>query len=243
MRASRPGLTATLLAFVLFGGCQTMPERHVAERTAASVEFPAAVYRQAASGPGKVFTLDPKQSSIRIYIYRSGPLAAQGHNHIVTADDFQGAVYLPDSGLNGARFDIVVPLQALDVDPAAVRREVGGNFASEPDAQARQGTRDNMLGPAVLDAARYPRLGIRSVAIAGDLPKLIATIALTMRGVTREQTVPLDIQLAPGRLVASNALVVNQRDFGIQPFSALGGLLQVQDPLLIEFSLVGIANR
>lgn len=100
-----------------------------------------------------------------------------------------------------------------------------------------------MLGPAVLDAARYPRLGIRSVAIAGDLPKLIATIALTMRGVTREQTVPLDIQLAPGRLVASGALVVNQRDFGIQPFSALGGLLQVQDPLLIEFSLVGIANR
>lgn len=35
------------------------------------------------------------------------------------------------------------------------------------------------------------------------------------------------------------SLVIRQQEFGITPFSVLGGLLRVQDPLMIEYGLVG----
>lgn len=217
-------------------GCRTAPER-VAEPTRA--EFPAARYHALAAGEGQVFWLDPKASEIRIYIYRAGVLAAQGHNHLLTVANFQGAVYLPTQGLDQARFDVVIPVAGLQVDPSAVRQAVGGSFAGEVTAEDRAGTRANMLGPAVLDAERFPALAVRSLTVAGELPKLVIRTAISLRGVVREQWLPVDIQLEHDTLQAQGALVIRQQEFGITPFSALGGLLRVQDALLIEYRLVG----
>lgn len=242
MRSSVSALTHLLILIVALhlGACQNAPE--VRTSPGASSEFPHQVYRQLQTAEGQVYRLDPKASQVRIHVYRGGKLAAQGHNHVILAPEFEGAAFLPRDGLEQARFDLVVPVERLEVDPPAVRAEIGGSFATEADDKARSGTRSNMLSAAVLDAERFPRFSLNALEVAGELPKIVARTAITVRGVTREQWLPMDVQLDADGLVVTGALAISQRDFGIEPFSALGGLLRVQDQLLIEFRLVGRAR-
>jgi hypothetical protein len=221
-------------------GCQAAPERPAPPD--AEVRFPAEVYEQIDASRGRVFRLDEDASEVRIYVYRAGALAARGHNHVITAPALEGAVFVPSGGAKGARFDLVIAVDDLDVDDADVRRSLGYTFGSDVSDQARADTRANMLGPDVLDAGLFPLIGVASRAIAGELPKLVVTAALTLRGVTRELVVPVDVQLDEDQLVARGALAIRQSDFGIEPFSALGGLLRVDDAVMMEFRLVGSAR-
>jgi polyisoprenoid-binding protein YceI len=97
-----------------------------------------------------------------------------------------------------------------------------------------------MLGENNLQADRFPFVRIHSVQIAGEIPKIAAKVQIELHGQQREMWLPLSIAGLPGQLSASGSLVLRQSDFGIQPYSVLGGFLAVQDELVIEFSLVGI---
>ena len=221
-------------------GCQAAPERPAPQE--AAVRFPAEIYDRIEASRGRVFRLDQDASEVHIFVYRAGALADRGHNHVITAPALEGAVFVPAAGVKDARFDLVIPVDELQVDDAEVRRSLGYTFGSEVTDDARAGTRANMLGPGLLDAGRFPHLAVASRAVAGELPKLVITAAVTLRGVTRELLVPVDVQLEEDRLVARGALALRQSDFGIEPFSALGGLLRVDDAVMMEFRLVGSAR-
>src|SRR5690606_29812773 len=150
----------------------------------------------------------------------------------------EGAVLVPTRGRDGARFDLVVPVDQLVVDEADVRRALGHTFGSAVDDEARGGTRANVREPRVQGAARVPCVTVSSREIVGELPKLVVTVAVTVRDVTREERVPVDVRLDGDELVAEGTFAIRQSDFGIEPFSALGGLLRVEDTLTIEFRLV-----
>lgn len=205
----------------------------------AAAEFPAERYRRLETADGQVYRLDPQASAVHIYVFRGGKLAAQGHSHVVTAQQLEGAVFLPRQGLAQARFDVVLPVAGLQVDPPAVRAALGGGFAAEVEEDARADTRDNMLGPAYSTPSTFPRFALSSVVVAGELPKLVIRTAITIRGVTREQWLPVDVRIEGKELAASGMLLIRQQDYGIEPFTALSGLLSVQDYLLVEFRLVG----
>lgn len=228
-----------LPAVMLASLCACQAPQQEPSLPAAEVRVPWDVYQQAEAGQARVYRLDAERSAIRIHVYRAGRLAARGHNHVVTAPVLEGAVLVPETGTAGARFDLAVSVAELAVDDPAVRRELGGSFASDVDDEARRGTRANMLGAQALDAERFPFIGASSRAVVGELPKLVILTAITLHGVSREQWVPVTVHVDPERMVAEGALAVRQSDFGIEPFSALGGLLRVDDTLMIEFHLVG----
>jgi hypothetical protein len=48
-----------------------------------------------------------------------------------------------------------------------------------------------------------------------------------------------DGQRPAEKLVVEGALVLQQSDFGVKPLSVLGGLLSVQDAVIVEFKLSG----
>jgi polyisoprenoid-binding protein YceI len=100
-------------------------------------------------------------------------------------------------------------------------------------------TREHMLGPQNMQAERYPLVRIRSLGISGEAPHFAARVAISLHGQTREQLLPLTVTGLPQRLQVSGSLVLRQSDYGVQPYSVLGGLLAVQDDVLLEFSLVG----
>lgn len=202
-------------------------------------------YRDLAAGGTAVFQVDPARSSVRVYVFRSGRAARSGHNHVLSLPGIQGFVSLPSDVAGEAAFDLQVLLEDLVIDDPALRAETGGAFAGERSASDIEGTRRNLLGPKGLDAAQWPMLELRSLSVEGDWPMLVARVEVRLHGLTVEKELLLRVEREAGadsqgrveRLRVRGDLVLRQSEFGITPYSVLGGLLAVQDPVGIEVDL------
>ena len=231
-------ISATLLLL----GCSNMLPSPVSEATISSVPDWQAEYA-ALSADGKVFKLDASQSVVSIYVFRAGAAAMLGHNHVLNAPQFSGYAYLPHSTVADARFDMEFRLDQLSIDDPAVRASLGDAFSSTVRPGARQRTREHMLGADNLQAELYPYVRIHSLQIRGERPKLAGKVEIELHGQRREMWLPLNVASADGRLLVTGSFVLRQSDFGVRPYSVLGGFLAVQDELVIEFSLQGEAWR
>lgn len=187
---------------------------------------------------GRVFNLDPKASSIRLYAFRGGKAGKLGHNHVLSAPSFIGYFYLPQSGANNGQFDLEFRWDALEIDNPEYRKGLGDAFAKVLDSDAISGTREHLLGQNGVDAEKYPLIRIRSMEISGEAPKFAAKIEVEMHGSKQLTWVPLTVTGLPDAVDARGSLVLRQTDFGIQPYSVLGGLLAVRDEVVVEFQLV-----
>lgn len=233
----------TLAVCLLLWSCTALPPPTVAEAgPGAGIQTPhtlAHTYAELQGSQGRVMRLDPAQSRIRIYVFRAGRSAGLGHNHVLSAPEFEGYAYVPDQSLAAARLDLLFRLDQLVFDVAAHRTEAGPAFAAVLSDAAIAATREHMLAAENMQAERYPLVRIHALGISGEAPRLSARLAIEMHGQTREQSVPLTVTGLPQALNVSGSLVLRQSDFGIQPYSVMGGLLAVQDEVRLEFSLVG----
>lgn len=194
--------------------------------------FPEAFYLAALERGESVFRIEPQRSQVLVYAYRGGSLARLGHDHVIASRDVQGYVLLSDAAAATGRADLYVRLAALEVDGAAERAAAG--FATQPSESDIAATRRNML-EKVLEAQRYPFALLRIRAPSGGSPML--EVELSLHGVTRRLSVPVAIEVRGEELVASGAFSLLQTDFGITPYSVLGGALQVQDRLDLRFRI------
>jgi polyisoprenoid-binding protein YceI len=99
-----------------------------------------------------------------------------------------------------------------------------------------------MLSDRVLDVQRYPTIVFQSTAISPTGPAtgtmtLRVTGALTLRGVTQTVTVPVEVQLAQGRLTATGKVTVRQSAYGIRPVTAGAGTVKVKDDVDVVFTV------
>ncbi len=159
-----------------------------------------------------------------VLVFRGGSAARLGHNHVLRAADLR--VDWPAAG-PVLRFR----LDALDVDPPALRERLGPAFGSAVDDGARAGTRANLL--KALEAAAHPEVVVRTLQQLGEGGRRAVEAEITLHGVARRQW--LVVEVAANR--ARGEVVIRQSDFGIQPFTVLGGLLAVQDALVVQFEL------
>jgi len=218
---------AAAVALALIAACAPQPPSGPVAR-GAPAEFPAAYYLQAAAEGKPVFRIDPARSLVVIEVRRGGPLAKFGHDHVVASHDVTGFV-APAEG----RSDLYVALERLAVDEPGLRAQAG--FDTQPTESDIAGTRGNML-ERVLDAAQYPFALIRVTGAGGDARTL--EVAITLHGVTRTLRVPAQVDTADGQIGVSGRLALNQTDFGITPFSILGGAIQVQDRVDLRFRIL-----
>ena len=121
--------------------------------------------------------------------------------------------------------------------PRCVRKPAAALPSRSPQEQI-EGTRDNMLGPSVLDAEQYPELVLRAVEISGDWPVLVARVEVQLHGRSHVYDSLMQVEREEDRLQVRGSLVVRQTDFGIEPMTVLGGLLGIQDALGIEYRIV-----
>lgn len=181
--------------------------------------------RRALAAGHAVYRLDPATSRVRVHVGRAGPLAAFGHEHAVAGAPRAGYV---DADAGSA--DLALALAALTVDSPDDRHALG--LGEAPGAAAVAGTRRNMLGP-VLEAARHPWLRVRvRAAPAGAL-----AVTIDLHGRTRTVPVTAAIVRHADAMSIAGRFSVRQRDFGITPFAALSGALQVADELSVRFDL------
>ncbi len=199
----------------------------------------SSIYSSLANAGGKVISLDPQSSVVRIYAFRGGRAAKLAHNHILTAPTFTGFFYLPPSGASGARFDLEFRLDQLEIDDPVLRSTLGSAFASKLSAADVEGSRKHMLGEENLQADKFPFVRIHSLEISGDGTKFAAKVQVEMHGQKREMWIPLSVEGLPEKISVTGSFVLRQTDFGAQPYTVLNGLISVQDEVVIEFKLVG----
>ena len=183
------------------------------------------------------YRVDTEASLLQLYVYRAGPLARLGHKHVVASRDLQGTVWYRDRRGRSA-FRISLPVARLTVDEPALREAAGDDFPGEIPPEDIEGTRRNMLGEAVLDAARHPELTAELVAVDRRGEALTATAALTIRGRRRLVDFPLQVRVDDDRLVATGETTVSHAALGLEPFSVMGGALSVAEDIGVRYRVV-----
>jgi polyisoprenoid-binding protein YceI len=196
-------------------------------------------YSELGRAGGRVFRMAPENSVVQIYAFRAGRAGRLGHNHVLSAPQFTGFFHLPPSGAANGRFDLVFRLDQLEIDNPEYRSTLGPAFSSVPSPEDIESTREHLLGADSLQADRFPFVRIHSLQISGEAPKFAAKVEVQLHGQERQMWIPLDVKGLPDQLSVSGSFVLRQTDFGVQPYSLLGGLLSVQDEVVLDFKLAG----
>ncbi|MGH8304371.1 MAG: YceI family protein [Steroidobacteraceae bacterium] len=231
-------LGALFLACAL-AGCPTRPR-------------PAGVAAQPVAGPqaiaphvGRPYDIVAQQSLLTILVYRGGTLSAAGHNHVIASHALSGTIYLPADILK-ASFEVRIPAAELTVDEPGLRaQENRADFPPDVSDSARDGTRRNMLGQALLDAGEYPQLVLRAERLE-SAPQagpdgVLAHLQTQVREQLRSISMPVHYERRAGELIVSGEGPLRQSDLGLTPFTALMGALAVQDEMRVRFRIVARA--
>jgi YceI-like domain len=210
---------------------------------------------------GKVYRIDESRSELRILVYRAGPLAHLGHNHVIINRSIHGLVDLAETA-EETEFSMEVPSAAFVVDDAQARSEEGPDFAAAVPDDAKSGTLHNMLSTSLLDADEFPMITIKSIAVAGatgtpgtpgtpgapgatgtrsdvqEAGTLTVTVAITVAGHESRVDVPFTLRRDSDHLSAVGSLELRQTALGLKPYSLMLGALQVQDAMTVKFNIV-----
>jgi len=159
----------------------------------------------------------PQQSAVAIHVFKTGLFSGFAHNHVVVAP--VGGASMDPEGLKAEVSFAVKDMQVLDPE------------VSDKDRAEIQST---MLGPKVLDAAKYPEIRFKSTHIEQASPgHYNVTGTLEMHGVSKQ----LSFRVTGTPEHYHGATKLKQSDFGIKPISLFGGSVKVKDELELEFDV------
>lgn len=229
-------LTVTAVLALLLAGCGA-PRPRIAVRCP---DAPGS--SQEPVLPGRVYRLDQSRSELRVLVYRAGPLARFGHNHVLVNRSLCGAAGVPQTPGDPV-FWLTVPAARFVVDDRAARSEEGADFAAAVPEDAKAGTLEHLLGPSVLAADGFPAITVRGDNRAGtagietaNAPRVMK-VTVSVAGHQSSLDVPVTLEFDAGHLLASGSLDVRQTALGLTPYSLMLGALQVQDSVTIKFRI------
>ena len=168
-------------------------------------------------------SIDPAQSTLDVFVYKSGLFSALADNHVIRAPIAEGRVN--DEG--ALSVELTVKSAGLTVmDPGL-----------SADKRADVATR--MHGPDVLDSAQHPTIRFVSQRITAEGPNQWRVAGeLTLHGVSR----PVSGLVTSRDGHYRGTISIRQRDFGIRPISIAGGAVKVKDEVRVAFDIVTISR-
>jgi polyisoprenoid-binding protein YceI len=168
--------------------------------------------------------IDREQSTVTVRVSKAGVFRAFGDDHEVRAPLTSGSI---DDGPQPNVRIVFNAAQLRVVDPGL-----------SPDD--RQQVQSRMLGPDVLDVARFPEIRFESTdARRIDSDRLSVNGALTLHGQTRTVVVTV----ARDRDRYRGTATIKQTAFGIKPVAVAGGTVKVKDEVTIEFDIATRAAK
>jgi polyisoprenoid-binding protein YceI len=182
----------------------------------------------------RAYSVAGSESRVAILVGRAGLFKFAGHEHEVLARSLSGRILADPEALERSSV-------SLSFESAAL--QVSGRDEPAEDVPKVQ---EAMLGPKVLEVTRFPAISFQSTRVAGKpvgsgVYELELQGQLTVRGVARPLTLPLQVELAEDRLVARGSTSLRQSDFGIKPIS-VAGVVKVKDELAIDYEIVARAE-
>lgn len=188
----------------------------------------------AAAGPFEAW--DVIDSRVEVRVYRDGPMQKLGHNHVITSAGLRGVIELREPRSNSG-FALELPLDSLVVDDPGARERAGAEFTSPVAPQDRAGTRHNLLGSAVLDAARQPVLALSLESLTGGPEQFEARVRVRLRGEERVIGAPVNMSIDGDRMRVRAQLRLRHGDLGLTPFTVALGAIRVRDDFDVDCHL------
>jgi polyisoprenoid-binding protein YceI len=177
-----------------------------------------------------------EESLLQIQVYRGGPMARLGHNHVIASRHLEGSVYLTEDPAR-TRFDIRFPVNELTVDEPALRSAAGADFPGEVPQSAREGTHQNLQSASLLDASTHPVIRLRATDVKPGADALDVGVDITFKDQVYPLRVPVQVERHDDVVVARGELTLNQSQLGLKPFSVAMGTLVVLDQMHIHFAI------
>lgn len=123
----------------------------------------------------------------------------------------------------------------MSVDPRDLRTATLTLSVDAASIDTNNRKRDDHLRSAdFFDVTRHPLVRFESVRIVPATRGAAVHGRLTIRGITREVAVPVEVEIGDGNIVARGAFALDRQDYGIAYQSALN---PVQDVIDVAFTI------
>jgi polyisoprenoid-binding protein YceI len=175
-------------------------------------------------------------SKIQVGVFREGLLKAFGHDHLIAAKSFSGAVHFNADKVEQSSLALEIEAKSLTVlDPGETEKD-------------RLNVRATMLSAQVLGVESFPRITFRSTGVhlikkAGAEWEVTLEGKLNLHGVEKPISFPVRFRLDNTRLTVQGEVFIAQTDFGIKPVKVAGGTVRVKDRVKISFTIVAMRNK
>lgn len=235
-------IALALIAYIVIGGTGSENPEESADLASGAMNSASqnASNRQTWIGgvveDSQVYEIDPSQSEIYWRVYRDGPMARFGHNHIISVNDITGSVILGEN-IAESSWELRVPVTGLVIDDPDLRARYGEDFESVPSEEDKTGTRENMLTEGVLDGANFPEITLQGNGFEGSLDAARLPVTISMLGRTIERTFLASIEISDAVLTVTGEHRLTHTDLGLEPFSVFGGAMAVGEAIDITFQL------
>ncbi|HEY8265241.1 MAG TPA: hypothetical protein VIG03_01610, partial [Steroidobacteraceae bacterium] len=202
---------------VILAGC-ALPPREEAPPAAAVPAAPAAA-------PGEAWKV--VSSTLEVRVYRDGPMQKLGHNHLITTDQLAGEIVVREP-LTATSFELSVPLESLVVDDVRARAAAGADFAAPVPAKDAEGTRHNMLGEKLLNAASFGVMKLASESISGEPGSYQAQVRVSLAGGEHVVAAPFTVTIEGDQMKAHSEFHLKHSDVGLVPITVALGAVKVR---------------
>jgi polyisoprenoid-binding protein YceI len=177
------------------------------------------------------YRLDPGHSRFTVRAFAAGLLSFLGHSPTFAVREFAGAVEFPD--------DLIAKM-TLELTVGAGSLAAGG----EVKPSDRREIEDRMRAD-VLETAAFPEIAFRAAAsgtekLAQGHYRMMLDGTLSIHGTARPHRVPVELTMFPDGLRLRGETNVRMSAFGIEPVTALGGTIRLQDETKLAFDLAAL---
>ena len=184
-----------------------------------------------------LYEVDTQASLVLVHVRRAGLMRRAGHDHVVASEHVSGRISRAPGNMESSAV-LRLPLANLVVDAPLYRERLG--LEPQVSESSVRGTTRNML-EKVLEVEEFPEAVVEVSLADREQTEAELAVTVTLKGERAQYTVRCDLSTESDGLTADGTFTIRHTDFGMRPFRAAAGLLQVADELDVHFHIVAYA--
>ena len=185
------------------------------------------------------YVVEPGRSTLAILVYKDPDTIAAGasHDHVIVSQGYTGFVTWSQGDNAGCKVAFDLPVSGLSPDQPAMRQRYGLH-STLSDGQ-RSDVKKNMLSREQLDVGSHPRITFKASSCSGPSGTVQVKGALTIRGVTKNVTIPMKVAVSDADFAAEGRITIRATDFGFEPYTAGFGALKNKNEMVLIIDVKG----
>lgn len=191
---------------------------------------PSSAQRAKSKNKTRTYVIDLAQSLVTATLTQEGFIVRRYPTHRVEVRNFSGRIEVSEKNETQVAVEVEAETKSLaNVDQGM----------SDFERKEFQG----ILNNTVLESDKHPKIKFVSTSIndsrkSGETRDFTLNGDLTLRGVTKRVSFPVNVMMTEERLRATGEAKLKQTDFGITPYSGKLGMIKIGDEVKVSFAIV-----